>query len=52
MDPLTAIALMLKAMFEMFAEIVKGQSPEVKEKIWNVYLEDVKAFRKFWKIGE
>ena len=52
MDPLTAIAMMLQSFFEMITEIVKGQPPEVKEKIWAIYIEDLKVFRKFWKIGE
>lgn len=52
MDPLTAVAVMLKSFFDMITEIVKGQPPEVKEKIWSMYIEDLKGFRKFWKIGE
>jgi hypothetical protein len=52
MDPLTAVALMLQSFFEMVTEIVKGQPPEVKEKIWAMYAKDLETFRKFWKIGE
>lgn len=50
MDPLSSFALAVKAIAEMVTEIVKGQPPEVKEKIWNWYLEDQARWRKFFHL--
>ncbi len=36
------------AICEMITEIVKGQSPEVKEKMWNRYLADTEPFHEAW----
>lgn len=29
-------------------KIVEGQPPEVRRQLWEMYLEDVKAWRQFW----
>lgn len=44
-----AIALAVKALAEMTTEIVKGQPPEVKAQMWAWFVEDVKAWRAFFK---
>ena len=50
MDPLTAFANMVNAITAMITEIVKGQPPEVREKIWLWYLEDRERWRKLFKL--
>jgi hypothetical protein len=52
MDPLAAWALAVKAIAEMVTEIVKGQPPEVKGKIWDWYVADQKALRRIFKLPE
>jgi hypothetical protein len=49
MDPITAGLLALKAGFEMVTEIVKGQPPEVKAKIWERWLEQTEWFDELFK---
>lgn len=50
MDPATAWAEALKAIAEMVTEIVKGQPAEVKAKIWEQWIVDTGAVRKFFKL--
>jgi hypothetical protein len=50
MDPLTAWANATKAIAEMVTEIVSGQPPDVKAKVWEWYVADVERMRKFFKI--
>ncbi len=50
MDPVTAVALMIKAIAEMVTEMVKGQTPEEKAKIWQWWLDDQARWRKFFKL--
>jgi hypothetical protein len=45
MDPVTAVALAMKAIAEMVTAIVAGQPPEVKKQIWEWYVEDQKVIR-------
>lgn len=52
MDPLTAWAVATTAVAEMITEIIKGQSPEVKAQIWMWWVEDMKRWRKFFKLDE
>lgn len=49
MDPYTQVAL---ALINLFTEIVKSQPPEVKAEIWKWYVEDMRRWRKFFKIDE
>jgi hypothetical protein len=45
MDPVTAVALAIKAVSEMVTEISKGQTVEQKQQLWAWYIEDVKWWR-------
>jgi len=45
-----AVALAVKALAEMVTEIVKGQPPELKAKMWEWYVKDMETWRKFWKV--
>lgn len=38
----------LLALLGLFTKIIEGQPPEVRAKLWEYYLEDVKAWRTFW----
>lgn len=42
----------VKAVAEMVTEIVKGQPPEVKAKIWEWYITDQERWRKFFKLDD
>lgn len=48
MDPVTAFALVVKAVAEMVTEIVKGQPPEQKAKLWQWYIDDLERWRKLF----
>lgn len=37
------------AIVQLIGKIVDGQSLEVKKALWEGYLEDMKAWRTFWK---
>lgn len=50
MDPVTALALATKAIAEMVTEIVKGQPPEVKQRVWEWYVADIDRLRKLLKL--
>jgi len=50
MDPLTAAALAIKAVAEMITEIVKGQPPEFRQKVYDWYVADVEKIRKLLKL--
>jgi hypothetical protein len=50
MDPITAFAMVVKSITDMITEIVKGQTPEQKQKIWDWYIADVERWRKFFKL--
>jgi hypothetical protein len=52
MDPITAFAVAAKAIAEMVTEIVRGQPPEVKEKMWKWYVEDVERWRRLFKLDD
>lgn len=52
MDPVTAFALAAKAVAEMITEIVKGQTPEQKAKIWDWWIADQTRWRKLFKIDD
>ena len=45
---LLATAEVVKAITALVTEIVKSQPPEVQKQMWEWYIEDVKAWRKFW----
>lgn len=44
---------MIEEIVKLVLEIVKlameGQPPDVRAELWRLYLEDVKAWRAFWK---
>jgi hypothetical protein len=42
--PIAIIELILKIVLEA----IQGQPPEVKAKLWMMYLEDVEKWRNFW----
>jgi len=50
MDPITAYAMVIKSICDMVTEIVKGQTPQQKEKIWDWYIKDVERWRKVFKL--
>lgn len=37
------------ALIGLFSKIIDGQPPEVRKQLWEMYLEDVKAWRAFWQ---
>ena len=37
------------ALIGLIGKIVDGQPPEVRKQLWEMYLEDVKAWRSFWQ---
>ncbi len=37
------------ATLEFIKSVIDGQPPEVKKQLWTWYVEDVKAWREFWK---
>lgn len=45
-----AWALAVKAIAEMITEIVKGQPPAEKAKIWQWYVEDQERWRRIFKL--
>lgn len=49
MDPISAVALAIKAVAEMTTEIVKGQTPEQKKQMWDWFVEDVAFWRELLK---
>ena len=52
MDPITAWALAIKATAEMVTEIVRGQPPELRARVWEWYVADIATIRKLLKIGD
>lgn len=50
MDPINVWALAVKAIAEMVTEIVKGQSPEQKQQIWEWFIHDQERWRKLLKL--
>ncbi len=52
MDPVTAFALVVKAVAEMITEIVKGQTPEQKQKLWDFYIQDVERWRHLFHLDQ
>ena len=36
------------ALINLIQTIVEGQPPEVKQRLWEHYLTDMEAWRKFW----
>lgn len=46
MDPITAWALAVRALAEMVTEIVRGQPPEIRQQVWQWWLEDQARWRK------
>ena len=50
MDPVTATALAVKAIAEMVTEIVKGQTPEFRAKVYEWYVTDVEKVRALLKL--
>ena len=52
MDPISAWALAVKAIAEMVTEIVKGQSPEQKQRIWEWFIQDQERWRKRFKLDD
>ena len=36
-------------LIKLIREVIQGQPPEVKKQLWEWYIEDVKAWREFWK---
>ena len=52
MDPVTAWAEAVKAVAEMITEIVKGMPQDKKEQVWDWYIADQRAWRKFWKLPD
>ena len=47
-----AVALAVKAIAEMVTEIVKGQPPELKAKMWEWYVKDMETWRNFWRVDK
>jgi len=52
LDPVSAIALAVKAVAEMITEIIKGQPEDVKIQAWDWYMKDVAKWRKILKVDE
>lgn len=50
MDPLTAFFTFATKLAELCIVIAEGQPPEVKKQVWEWWIEDVKAWRKVFKI--
>ncbi len=36
------------ALLNLVGKIIDGQPPDVKKQLWEMYLEDAKAWRAFW----
>lgn len=47
MDPITAYALLAKSVVEMVTQMIEGQSPEQKAKIWEWFIEDQARWRRW-----
>ena len=52
LDPVTAFTTIVTALLEFMTEVVRGQTPEQKAKLWDFYIADVKAWRKLFKLPE
>ena len=52
MDPLTAAANLITALTKLVTVVMEGQTPEQRKQLWDWYLEDVKAWRKLFHLGE
>jgi hypothetical protein len=50
MDPLTAFTAIVTALLEFMTEVVRGQTPEQRAKIWDFYIADVERWRKLFKL--
>lgn len=37
------------ALINLISKVIEGQPPETKKQLWEWYIEDVKAWREFWK---
>lgn len=37
------------ALISLVGKLIDGQPPDVKAELWRGYLEDVKAWREFWR---
>lgn len=37
------------ALINLISKVIEGQPPEVRKQLWEWYIEDVKAWREFWK---
>lgn len=47
MDPLTAYALLAKALAELITKMIDGQTPEQKAQIWAWFIADQERWRKW-----
>ncbi len=49
MDPFTAICNVITQALKVVEKAIDGQPPEVRNRLWTMYVEDVQAWRDFWK---
>ena len=52
MDPITAWAIAVGKVADMITEIVRGQPPEVRAKVWDWWIKDQERWRKFLKLDD
>jgi hypothetical protein len=48
LDPLTAALAFATEALKVVEKLIEGQTPEQKAKLWEMYIADVEAWRKFW----
>lgn len=50
MDPVTAFANIIIELTKLATAIVESQPPEVRKQIWEWYVQDIKFWRKVFKV--
>lgn len=48
MDPVTAFCNMITAGINLFVKVIDGQPPDVRARLWELYLQDVEKSRAIW----
>lgn len=49
MDPVTAALTLANTLSQIVLEAMKGQSPEVREKLWNRHIAQLEKWDGFWQ---
>lgn len=51
-DPITSFTNLIIELTKLVSTIVEGQPPEVRKQLWEWYVQDIKFWRKLFKITD